>query len=252
MQSGSSPTGSWWSVTTTSRPEALGELDLVASTDAAVDRDQEPGALGGERLDRLGRDPVAVAEAVGQPPDDVAAEQAQRLDDEEGGGDAVGVVVTVDGDALAPAQRPVDAGARLGHARQEKGVVHTEVGMQEGARRFGVGESAPDEDLGDDVADFELARQRAGASQVDGGDGPGVVCRSRRYCSASWRRMCRSHRRAPAYAASPSSTPESNPARRSQSNEARATNTATTAMATEKRIGSAAAASAARRCRATS
>ncbi|MBE0529079.1 MAG: hypothetical protein IH629_07770 [Thermoleophilia bacterium] len=102
------------------------------------------------------RDAVALAEAIGKAPAHVGAELLQDADEEEGRGDAVGVVVAVHGDRLTEAQRLVDAAPRLGHAAHQIGVVDAEVRMQKSPRRGGIAEPAAHEHLGEDLAHREL------------------------------------------------------------------------------------------------
>ena len=68
---------------------------------AAVDGEQQCGAGGGRVVGRLRRESVPVAKAVGQAPADIGTKLAQDVGEQEGGADAVGVVVAVDHDALA-------------------------------------------------------------------------------------------------------------------------------------------------------
>ena len=114
------------------------------------------------------------AEAVRKPPAHVGAEFRQHADQQEGGGDAVGVVVAVDGDGLPPAQRQVDAPPRLGHAVHEVRVVDAEVGVQEGARHGQIVEPAAHQHLGEDVAHAELFGEQPNVGERGGRDAPGA------------------------------------------------------------------------------
>ena len=109
-------------------------FDLGVGADPAVDGDHQAGAGGGELVKRFGGDAVALAETVGQPPEDLGAHLgAQELGQQEGGGDAVGVVVAVDGDGLAAAEGAVDALAGRGHAVEQVRAVDAKVGVRVGA-----------------------------------------------------------------------------------------------------------------------
>ena len=57
--------------------------DLGDRRDAAVDGDQQARALLGQGLDGARRQPVAIAEAVGQVPDDLTAQRPQDLGEQE-------------------------------------------------------------------------------------------------------------------------------------------------------------------------
>ena len=103
--------------------ELAGARHLGARVDAAVDRDEQLDAAGGELLHGGRRDPVPFGEPVRQMPAHVGAELLEDAHQQERRGDAVGVVVAVDGDGLAALQRLVEATARVGHARHEVRVV---------------------------------------------------------------------------------------------------------------------------------
>ena len=83
-------------------------LHLVQIGDAAVHRDQQITALGVlEHL--IGVDAVALVEAVRNEGVNVCAQRPQTEQQHARGGDAVGVVVTVNTDALSRVHRPDDA-----------------------------------------------------------------------------------------------------------------------------------------------
>ena len=81
----------------------------LGAADAAVDRDDQRHAFGVQPIDRRRLQAVAVAQPFGDEVDDVAAEQLERAPQDDGGRDAVDVVVAVDGDPLALRQRPLEA-----------------------------------------------------------------------------------------------------------------------------------------------
>ena len=127
--------------------------------DAAVDRDQQIGPALRSLLDGGLREPVALAETVRQQPADVGAQLAQHLAEQEGGRDAVGVVVAVHHDALPAPQGAVDARPRLCHPAQQVRVVEQAVGLEEGARRGGFDETAASQHLAEDTRHAELGRE---------------------------------------------------------------------------------------------
>ena len=96
--------------------ELAGAGDLGPRVAAAVHGDQQLDPLAGEVLDRARRDAVPLREAVGQVPAHVRAQVPEDVDEQEGGGDAVGVVVAVHRDGLAPRRAP----CRCGDARRAR------------------------------------------------------------------------------------------------------------------------------------
>ena len=68
--------------------------------DPAIDGDQQPGARLGQGADRLAVQAVAFVDAVGDVVIDLGPEQRQQLPEDGDAGDAVDVVVAVDGDLL--------------------------------------------------------------------------------------------------------------------------------------------------------
>ena len=81
----------------------------VGAADAAVDRHDHVDLVGVETIDGRRLEPVAVAQPFGDEVDDLSAEHLERAPQDDGGGDAVDVVVAVDGDPLAGRQRPLEA-----------------------------------------------------------------------------------------------------------------------------------------------
>ena len=98
----------------------------------------------------------------------------EDADQEERRGDAVGVVVAVDGDRLAALQRFVEALPSVGHAGHEVRVVDAVVGMEKRLRRGGVAEAAAHEDLRHDLAHAELRRQPVDVGERRRRDVPGA------------------------------------------------------------------------------
>ncbi len=103
--------------------EGTGVLGLLHGGDAAVDRDGERHALLAQRFHRAAVQPVALLPAVGDIGEAADAAPAEVIRHEAGGGDPVHVVIAVNGDRLAQADRLLDAGARDGHAAEQQGIV---------------------------------------------------------------------------------------------------------------------------------
>ena len=123
--------------------ELAGAPCRLAGANAAVDRDDQPHAIGVQLLDRDRLQPVAVAHALGKKVDDVAAEHFERASQDDRGGDAVDVVVAVDRDLLALRDRALQPRNGDVHARQPKRIVQViERGIQEPRGHFGVAEPA--------------------------------------------------------------------------------------------------------------
>ena len=78
----------------------------VGAADAAVHRDDQRDAVGVQPLDRRRLQAVAVLQPLGDEVHDVGAEQLERAAQDHRGGDAVDVVVAVDGDPLLVARSP--------------------------------------------------------------------------------------------------------------------------------------------------
>ena len=105
--------------------------DLGVSADPAVDGDDQADSGRGELVERLGGDAVAVGEPVGQAPDHIGFHvDAQKLAEQERGGDPVGVVVAVHGDRLAASEGAVDTTPRFGHAVEQVRAVDAKVGCR--------------------------------------------------------------------------------------------------------------------------
>ena len=115
----------------------------LGAADAAVHRDDERDAFGVQPLDRRRLQAVAVAHPFGNEVHDVAAEQLERAAQDDGGRDAVDVVVAVDGDALLARDGGQDAIDRDLHVGQRHRVVQVlERGVEEPRRALGIVEPA--------------------------------------------------------------------------------------------------------------
>ena len=124
---GSRSPGRWWSVTSTSMPARGRGGDALVARDAVVDGDDQARRLRARELDDLGRQAVAVLEAVRHEVVDVRAHRAQAAHADRAGGRAVGVVVGDDDDAFsrarsrrrgAPRRRRCCAASRTAAARR--------------------------------------------------------------------------------------------------------------------------------------
>ena len=100
--------------------ERRGERELVDVRRPAVGGDEDAGARLRQRVDRPGVEPVALTEPVRDVEQRVGAELAEEEDQLRRTGDAVDVVVAVDGDPLAARQRIGEAGRGDLHVLQEE------------------------------------------------------------------------------------------------------------------------------------
>ena len=92
-----------------SSPSSRARARGLDAADAAIHRDHQPRAVGVQPIERRRLQPVAVAQPLGNEVHDVGAEQLERAAQDHGRGDAVDVVVAVDGDALLAGDRAEDA-----------------------------------------------------------------------------------------------------------------------------------------------
>ena len=123
--------------------ELTGARHRFGRRDAAVDREQQPRAGGGELLDARDRDAVAVLEAARQERLDLGAEQPQHLDRERRGAHAVDVVVAVHDDRPPGRDRALDQRAGLRDVAQRERIVQRAVALEERPRRGRIGQPAP-------------------------------------------------------------------------------------------------------------
>jgi len=87
---------------------------------AAVGGHHHPGAGGAQPIERVDVEAVALATAVRDVEQGLRAQRAQAEDELRGAGDAVHVVVAVDGDGLARRERVGKARGRPAHVLQEE------------------------------------------------------------------------------------------------------------------------------------
>ena len=139
--SGSTSAGRWWSVTITSRPSSRARATASARRDAAVDRDQQPDAVGRQRARpsrRRRRSPRS--KRLGRCQLDLGASCAQHLDGERGGADAVDVVVAVHARSAAGRDRaPRSASQAAAMSPSASGSCSGPSLLEERARGRGIG-----------------------------------------------------------------------------------------------------------------
>ncbi|MPM27984.1 hypothetical protein SDC9_74501 [bioreactor metagenome] len=96
------------------------KIHFLRTGDAAVHRHHQGGPLVPEGLDRLAAQPVSVLNAPGNVAQALDAAAFQIVKQQDGGGDAVHVVVTENGDGLVVGHCAADASHRLAHIRHDK------------------------------------------------------------------------------------------------------------------------------------
>ena len=104
-----------------------------------------------QTLDRLGVQPVAALQALGDEVRRVTLQQLEGAPQHDGGADSIGIVVPVHGDRFASrhrAEKPLDGAVEVREARRVVQIV--EAGVQEPPRRIRVREAALDEQTGYD------------------------------------------------------------------------------------------------------
>jgi len=111
--------------------EPASPFRLRGRGDAAVDRDHEVRAVGGELLEGLGVEAVALVLAAGHVPGGLGVEGLEAADEDRRRAHAVGVVVAVDHDLPAGLHRGQDAVGRLGHAGKRLGITEVREGARE-------------------------------------------------------------------------------------------------------------------------
>ena len=119
-------------------PQGPGVLHLLGGGDAAVHRDNQGDPLAGQGVNGVVVQAVPLFGTVWDVADHLATQRAEKLGEQTGGGDAVHVVVAVDGDGLLLPDGPGNALHGLLHIPQEKGVVEQVGAMgQKGRGRWG-------------------------------------------------------------------------------------------------------------------
>ncbi len=134
----------------------------------AVHRDAQLHAVLVQPIDRGWLQAIAVAQAVGNEVTNVSAEQLECAAKNDCGGDAVDVVVAVDGDALVIRQRLADARDRFRQSGEPRGRVQVIQGGLEKARGIvRIGEAALAQQVGDDGLEPERTSEPVGGRLID-------------------------------------------------------------------------------------
>ena len=130
------------------QPLVLGPGHLRGVADAAIHRDHEPG-LRRQLFEALDLEAVTLGQPVGDVGEAGEAQFPQELVQHGGGGDAVGVVVAVDGHRLPLAHRLAQAGGGDFQVRQpEGGIQALQGGVQKGQDVVRGGQTAVQQDAG--------------------------------------------------------------------------------------------------------
>ena len=131
-----------------SSPWALAQAASVGVADAAVHRDHEPG-LGRQLFEGLDLEAVTLGQPVGDVGEAIEAQLPEELVQHRGGGDAVGVVVAIDGHRLPLAHGPAQTGGGGFQVRQvEGGIEAVQGGVQKGQDIALGGEAPVQQDAG--------------------------------------------------------------------------------------------------------
>jgi hypothetical protein len=117
----------------------LGELRLAQAADAAVDRHDNLGALGGQPTERLCVEAVAFINSIWNVEANVGIEQSQTSHEDGGGSHPVGVIVAVDGNAAFGLRRiQQDRRSRRGARKQFRLAQTGQLGVEKLPRIVGV------------------------------------------------------------------------------------------------------------------
>ena len=113
-------------------PQVVGVGDLIRGADTAVHGDDDADALVGQLGQCLFVQAVSFL-PVGDVGDDLAAERAQRLDQEYRGGHPVGVEIAIHRDRLSRPQRLSQPGDGAVHSFEPEGIDRVVLGAEEGS-----------------------------------------------------------------------------------------------------------------------
>ncbi len=130
----------------------LGEAGLRHARDATVDRDDEAGAVGGERPQRIGVEAVALLESIGHIPRGRRVDRLEASGKDRRGTHPVGVVVAIDHDLSACSRGGKNPIGCLGDPRQQFRI--TQVGHRAAEKRphrRSIGQSTGGEQPGHDA-----------------------------------------------------------------------------------------------------
>ncbi|MBM2851285.1 MAG: hypothetical protein HW418_4227, partial [Anaerolineales bacterium] len=131
--------------------EGAGRVRFFQRTDAAVHGDDHAHTFAFKSVQSVVVETVALVFAVGDVSLDGRAQNGEDLDEEGGRGDAVGVVVAVDGDALPGAHGALEALHGFWQAsEQERVVALRHLPGEEQPGLFGGRKAAVEQQLGDD------------------------------------------------------------------------------------------------------
>ena len=130
------------------QPQALGVLSLLDGGDAAVYSDDDRRALFSQPLHRPLVQAVALLQTIGDIGQNFATLAAEEIGKQTGGGNAVHIIIPIDGDGLALLQsglQPFDGLVHVGHLHRVMKLLPL-IEQPPGPRRIG---NAPGgEDLG--------------------------------------------------------------------------------------------------------
>ncbi len=140
--------------------EVAGPPGRFRAANAAVDRHDQLHALAVQPFDGGGLQAVAVGQPFGNEVADVGAQQLQRAAKDDGRGDAVDVVIAVNGDPLPSGnrgQQPPDRAVHVGEQKRVQQLI--EFRAQKPRGRIRIGEATDGEEPGGDGRQPEVARQ---------------------------------------------------------------------------------------------
>ena len=123
--------------------EFAGAKRRIGAADAAVHRHDQRDAIGVQPFDRGRLQPIAVLQSLRDEVRDVGAEQLERAAQDDGGRNAIDIVVAVDRDPFLACDRghdPIDRDAHIGKAHRIVQMIERRI--QEPARLFRIGEAA--------------------------------------------------------------------------------------------------------------
>ena len=144
-------------------PQTPGVGGLLQGGDAAVHGDDEGDPLGVEGIHRLPVEAVALLQAVGDVRDHPGPPFPEELGEQTGGGDAVYIIVSIDGDMFLLGDGPLQPGGRPVHVPHQEGVVEGGVA---------IGEKGPGRPwLGEPPGAEHQSGQHRQAGPRQGGDG---------------------------------------------------------------------------------
>ncbi len=143
--------------------EFAGATCGVGAANTAVDRDDQRDAVGVQPIDGRRLQAVSVLDPFGEEVHDVGAEQLERPAKDHRGGDAVHVVVAVDGDPLPPADRRENAIDRHPHVGERHRIVKMiDRRVEEAVRQLRIAQAALDQQARDHRRNTERRRQAVG------------------------------------------------------------------------------------------